>query len=114
MLLKHFITKVLEYKAGLNGRIKFVCIATVHSNYDFTLTHVITCVHAWLHGKSCHAPRYMAACATTTVLSHVSMSGNYSYMAINAVVAACPNQLDAEGIRKIIYTVPVNTIFMVP
>ena len=23
----HFITKVLEYKAGLKGRIKFVCIA---------------------------------------------------------------------------------------
>ena len=27
LLLKHFITKVLEYKAGLKGRIKFVCIA---------------------------------------------------------------------------------------
>ena len=27
LLLKHFITKVLEYKAGLNGRIKFVCVA---------------------------------------------------------------------------------------
>ena len=27
LLLKHFITKVLEYKAGLNRRIKFVCIA---------------------------------------------------------------------------------------
>ena len=27
LLLKHFITKVLEYKAGLKGRIKFVCVA---------------------------------------------------------------------------------------
>ena len=27
LLLKHFITKVLEYKASLKGRIKFVCIA---------------------------------------------------------------------------------------
>ena len=27
LLLKHFITKVLEYEAGLNRRIKFVCIA---------------------------------------------------------------------------------------
>ena len=26
--LKHFITKVLEYKAGLNGRIKSVYVAT--------------------------------------------------------------------------------------
>ena len=25
--LKHLITKVLEYKAGLKGRIEFVCIA---------------------------------------------------------------------------------------
>ena len=27
LLLKHFITKVLEYKPGLKGRIEFVCIA---------------------------------------------------------------------------------------
>ena len=27
LLLKHFVTKVLEYKAGLKGRIKFVCVA---------------------------------------------------------------------------------------
>ena len=27
LLLKRFITKVLEYKAGLKGRIKFICIA---------------------------------------------------------------------------------------
>ena len=27
LLLKHFITKILEYKAGLKGRIKFVCVA---------------------------------------------------------------------------------------
>ena len=27
LLLKHFITKVLEYKAGLKGKIKFVCVA---------------------------------------------------------------------------------------
>ena len=27
LLLKHFITKVLEYKMGLKGRIKFVCVA---------------------------------------------------------------------------------------
>ena len=27
LLLKHFITKVLEYKVGLKGRIKFVCVA---------------------------------------------------------------------------------------
>ena len=27
LILKHFITKVLECKAGLKGRIKFVCIA---------------------------------------------------------------------------------------
>ena len=27
LLLKHFVTKVLEYKAGLNRRIKYVCIA---------------------------------------------------------------------------------------
>ena len=27
LLLKHFITKILEYKAGLNRRIKFVCVA---------------------------------------------------------------------------------------
>ena len=27
LLLKHFITKVLEYKAGLKGRIRFVYVA---------------------------------------------------------------------------------------
>ena len=27
LLLKHFITKVLDYKASLKGRIKFVCVA---------------------------------------------------------------------------------------
>ena len=27
LLLKHFITEVLEYKAGLKRRIKFVCVA---------------------------------------------------------------------------------------
>ena len=27
LLLKHFITKVLEYKVGLKGRIKFECVA---------------------------------------------------------------------------------------
>ena len=27
LLLKHFITEVLEYKLGLKGRIKFVCVA---------------------------------------------------------------------------------------
>ena len=27
LLLKHFITEVLEYKADLKGRIKFVCVA---------------------------------------------------------------------------------------
>ena len=27
VLLKHFITKVLENKVDLNGRIKFVCVA---------------------------------------------------------------------------------------
>ena len=27
LLLKHFITEVLEYIAGLKGRIKFVCVA---------------------------------------------------------------------------------------
>ena len=27
LLLKHFVTKVPEYKAGLKRRIKFVCIA---------------------------------------------------------------------------------------
>ena len=27
-ILKHFITKVLEYIAGLKGKIKFVCVAT--------------------------------------------------------------------------------------
>ena len=27
LLLKHFINKVLEYKAGLKGRIKFICVA---------------------------------------------------------------------------------------
>ena len=42
----------------------------------------------------------MAACAMATALSHVSMHGNYSYTAISAVVAACPNQLDAEGIHR--------------
>ena len=73
---------------------------TVQSNYNFTLTRVITRVHAWLHRKSCRGPRCMAACATATALSHVSMRGNYSYMAISAVVAACPNQLDAEGINR--------------
>ena len=26
-LLKHFVTKVLEFKLGLNRRIKFVCVA---------------------------------------------------------------------------------------
>ena len=56
----------------------------------------------------------MATCATATALSHVSMRGNYSYTAISAVVAVYPNQLDAEAFTEIIYTVPVNTIFMVP
>ena len=27
LLLIHFNTKVVEYKAGLKGRIKFVCVA---------------------------------------------------------------------------------------
>ena len=27
LLLKHFITEVLEFKVGLKGRIKFVCVA---------------------------------------------------------------------------------------
>ena len=27
VFLKHFITKVLKYEAGLNRRIKFVCVA---------------------------------------------------------------------------------------
>ena len=27
LLLKHFITKVLKYKAGLKGRVKFACVA---------------------------------------------------------------------------------------
>ena len=49
---------------------------TVQSNYNFTLTRIITCVHAWLHGKNCHAPHYVAACATATALSRVSMRGN--------------------------------------
>ena len=71
----------------------------VQSNYNFTLTRVITYVHVWLHGKSCCAPRYMATCGTAMELSHVSMSGNYSYTTISVVVAACPNQLDVEGIQ---------------
>ena len=89
-------------------------LLTVQSNYNFTLTLVIMRVHTWLHGKSCRGPRYMAACAMAAALSHVSMRGNYSYMDISAVVAACPNQLDAEAFTEIIYTVPVNTILMVP
>ena len=79
----------------------YIYIHTVQSNYNFTLTRIITRVHTWLHGKSCRGPRYMAACATATALSHVSMRGNYSYMAISAVMAACPKQLDAEGIHRI-------------
>ena len=78
---------------------------TVQSNYNFTLTRVITRVHAWLHGKSCRGPRCMAACATATALSHVSMRGNHSYTAISAVVAACPIiNLMRRVFTEIIYT----------
>ena len=75
-------------------------LTMVQSNYNFTLSHVITGVHAWLHGKSCRGPCHVAAC--TTELSHMSMHGSQinSYTAIRAVVAACPNQLDVEGIHR--------------
>ena len=46
ILLKHFITKVLEYIAGLNGRIKFVCVAMCSSvmslcSHDLHMTSLI-------------------------------------------------------------------------
>ena len=43
-----------------------IMLAMVQSNYNFTLSCVITRVHVWLHGKSCCAPRYVAACPTAT------------------------------------------------
>ena len=77
-----------------------ICVHMVQSNYNFTLSRVITRVHAWLHGKSCRAPHYVAVCptATSNIVTHVHVIN--SYTAIRAVVTACPTQLDAEGIHR--------------
>ena len=61
LLLKQFITKVLEYKAGLNRRIKFVCIAMcslVMSLCSCDL-HVMSLNNITIHrGLTCTAPGF--------------------------------------------------------
>ena len=69
----------------------------VQSNYNFILLCVIACVHSWLHGRAA-VPHVMWLhvpwpCPT---LSCVEIN---SYTAIRVVVAACPTQLNVEGIQ---------------
>ena len=64
-------------------------IFTVQSNYNFTLSHVIMCVHVWLHRKSYCVPRYVAACphvqhchawpACVAIPCRVQLRGNITF-----------------------------------
>ena len=50
---------------------------TVQSNYNFTLSHVITRVNAWLHTKNCCVPQHGSAClmsmlAMSNIVKHVN------------------------------------------
>ena len=77
-----------------------VCmIQHMQSNYNFTLSHVITCVHVWLHRRSCRAPCYVAAC-TTAMFNFVTHVHVWKLTAIRALMAACLNLLDSEGIHR--------------
>ena len=67
---------------------------TVQSNYNFTLSRVITRVHEWQHGKSCRGSRRGNVCPTAVSNPRVSifMYGNYMGVRVTAV-AVCASYI---------------------
>ena len=53
--------------------VAILCLPTVQSNYNLTLSHFITCIYMRLHGKSCRVSCHVTACPTSTsnIVMHV-------------------------------------------